>query len=331
MANPSEPASAQEQTPRESPADAPVRTPVRIGARKSTTERNNSKTIIAALAVHIIVGFVVIHLVNLGHGFYDWFGLMPAYEKVDEHLVFVEPPKPKPVVPPKPVARPTPSSVVQTPRPSTGPIVGVPTPALPPVTQSAVDSGGGGDNSSTGTQRRSGINPALVGITPANADPRVWAPGALGINVPRSAQQLMDSVVAYAITSAADSLDSIARLYEPGKPAADWTKRLKNGEKWGWDQTGLRLGKVTVPNALLALLPAGLQQRMSGNPLAMASARSLALSRADIDRFSRMSMNEADFRKEVKELRAKKEREHTQQAKAKAAQKAADGGTPPPG
>ena len=301
------------------PTGGSSRGPVRIGARDRSTDRSNSKTISIAIAVHVVAFVAFLRLVSLGHGFSDWFGFIPPYEKLEEHVTYVVPPKPKAEKPtPKPLEKPKPTPAK--PQVSTGPVVGAPTPVAPVVPQTAVGTGGIGDSSGRGPVRKTGVNPALVGIVPDFTDPRVWVPGPAGINVPRSRQEQLDSVVAYAITSAADSLDSIARIYAPGKPAGDWTKRLKNGDKWGWDQTGLRLGKVTVPNALLALLPAGLQQRMSGNPLAMASAQRLLMSRADIDRFQRVSMNEADFRKEIKELRAKKEREHSdQQAKKKAA------------
>jgi hypothetical protein len=310
------------------PSDREARAPVRIGARSSTSDRSNSKTITIAVAVHVVAFVAFLRLVSLGHGFYDWFGLTGPYEKLEEQVTYVETPKPKVVKPaPKPVEKPKPA---EKPQVSTGPVVGTPTPVAPIVPQVNVGTGGIGVDSGSAPPRRGGINPLLVGIAPANADPRIWIPGPAGINVPRSRQEQLDSVVAYAITSAADSLDSIARIYAPGKPAGDWTKRMKNGEKWGWDKTGLRLGKVTVPNALLALLPAGVQQRMSGNPLAMASAARLALSRSDIDRFERVSMNEADFRKEIKELRVKKEREHQEKSKARAAERAASALTPPP-
>lgn len=332
MATPTTPVSPQQdERPNSTPPRPAERGRVRIGARESTNDRSTSKTLLAALAVHLVVGLILFRLVSLGHGFYDWFGLKP-YQPIDERITYVEAPKPtpKPVVPPKPV--PPKPPVQTTTEPSVGPVVGAPAPVTAPVEIPSTSAGTGfgtGDSTGAGKLRNLGINPALIGIAPANADQRIWTPGAAGINVPRTAQQQLDSVVGWAIASAADSLDSIARLYNPAKPAGDWTKRLKNGDKWGWDQTGLRLGKFTVPNALLALLPAGVQQRMSGNPIAMSSAQRLLLSRADIDRFYQQSMNEADFRKAVKELRAKNEREHDAKTKAKAAQKAANGGTPP--
>jgi hypothetical protein len=318
----------QHEPPEKTPARS-SRMPVRIGARESTTDRSTSRTLLAAVGVHLVVGLALVRLVALGHGFYDWFGLRPMYEKREERVTYVEAPKPKTVEPPKPVVKK--AAVVRPPAPAAAPVTTSPLlPVAPMETPVILGSGfGSGDSSGTGTAKTYGINPALIGIAPANADPRVWAPGPLGINVPRTSKQMLDSVVGWAIASAADSLDSIARLYAPGRAAGDWTKRLKNGEKWGWDQTGLRLGKYTVPNALLALLPAGVQQRMSGNPIALSNARRLTMSRADIDRFSQQSMNEADFRKAVKELRVKNEREHEAKSRQKAVQKAASASQPP--
>jgi hypothetical protein len=131
---------------------------------------------------------------------------------------------------------------------------------------------------------------------------------------------MIDSVIGWAIASAADSLDSIARLYDVNREPADWTKRMKNGEKWGWDKTGLRLGKYTVPNILLALLPASVQRNMGSNPIEASRARALLLARDDINRFSSLAMGEADFRKAVKETRQRKDREYQKRAKARAAE-----------
>ena len=141
---------------------------------------------------------------------------------------------------------------------------------------------------------------------------------------------MLDSVVAYAITSAADSIDSIARIMHPEREPGDWTKRLKNGEKWGWDKTGLRLGKITVPNILLALLPAGIQKGMSSNPIQAANERRILFAREDIQRFGAQAIGEAEFKKAVKEQRTKAERDHQAKADALAREKKDNQANPPP-
>ena len=290
---------------------------LRSGRREGINDRGNAKTLLTALAVHVVVIFALVRLVTLGHGLHDWFGLRPSTEKREEQVTYVETPKPKPplkAVAEKPVVR---QRAPVSPQPSAGPVVGVERMVEP----TTVTSASGGDSTAPKKPRDTGINPALVGIAPANADPRIWAPSGTGLSVPRTGKQLLDSVIAYAITAAADSLDSIARVNSPGREPGDWTKRLKNGEKWGWDKTGLRLGKYTVPNALLALLPASIQKSMSGNPIAFQNANRLAIAREDIQRFGAQAIGEADFRKAVKEQQAKAERTHQARAEQRAAEK----------
>ncbi|MDQ6611092.1 MAG: hypothetical protein M3Y64_01555 [Gemmatimonadota bacterium] len=305
---------------------APTRAHGRLksGRRESINDRSTPKTLLTAVALHVVVILALVRLVTLGHGLHDWFGLRPSTEKREEQITYVDTPKPAPKpVERKPAIKPRVPVAVQ---PSTGPVVGVERVVEPTVATTFA----GGDSSATKKPRDLGINPALVGIAPANADPRIWAPTGNGLSVARTGKQLLDSAIAYAITSAADSLDSIARVNNPGREPGDWTKRLKNGEKWGWDKTGLRLGKYTVPNALLALLPAGIQKSMSGNPIAFQNANRLAIAREDIQRFGAQAIGEADFRKAVKAQQAKAERTHQARADQRAAEKKEQSGTPPP-
>ena len=136
----------------------------------------------------------------------------------------------------------------------------------------------------------------------------------------------LDSIMGFMLTQAADSLDSLNRAQgRTGRPPGDWTKTDKNGQKWGWDQQGIRLGKVMIPNALLALLPlnAATAGRMSGNMSQMDADRRLAASRADIMRMSERGLGEADFRKIANELRDRRESERRNRLKAPSATVAA--------
>lgn len=292
-----------------------------VGGKFQPTDRSTAKTLLAAVAVHVVVIAALVRLVSLGHGLHDWFGLAPMSEAVQERVVYVEPRalEPKPAeTPPKPVAQKT----VPTRVAPAVPTASTPAPAAAsiPIDPALVAAGRGGDSSGTGGKPRNlGIDPALIGLAPVNADPRIWQPGSGGITVARTGQQLIDSVIGWAIASAADSLDSIARIYDTNREPADWTKRMKNGEKWGWDKTGLRLGKYTVPNVLLALLPASVQRGMSSNPVEASRTRGLLLARDDINRFSAQSSGEGDFRKALKEVRARKNREYEARSKARAA------------
>lgn len=304
---------------------------LRDGSRQA--DRATPRTLFAAIAVHVVVIAVLVRLVTLGHGLHDWFGLKPLSLSPEERVVYVEtkkpepkPPEPKPVEPkPVPKAAPTPTAAAPAAPPTT-------VTEIPAVDPALIGSARGGDSSATGNgkPRNLGINPALIGLAPVNSDPRLWDPTGTSINVPRTAQQMLDSVVGWAIVSAADSLDSIARLYDPNRKPAEWVKRMKNGEKWGWDKTGLRLGKYTVPNMLLGLLPASVQRGMQSNPIDAQRSRAILFAREDIARFSAQSIGEADFKKALKEVRERKDREYQIRSKKRAAEKAqATPATPP--
>ena len=173
-------------------------------------------------------------------------------------------------------------------------------------------------------------NPAVRGMRPGYFDGRVWrdpvivGSGAGGGGGDRADN--LDSIMGFMLTQAADSLDSLNRAQgRTGRPPGDWTKTDKNGQKWGWDQQGIRLGKVMIPNALLALLPlnAATAGRMSGNMSQMDADRRLAASRADIMRMSERGLGEADFRKIANELRDRRESERRNRLKAPSATVAA--------
>lgn len=150
------------------------------------------------------------------------------------------------------------------------------------------------------------------GVRPSYSDPRIWVPSAPVVSAPKSADARMDSVVATAIERARDSI--AANTYSPNKfERGDWTVE-KNGRKYGIDQSAIRLGKFSIPTALLALLPLNAQ----GNPLAYQRDKELASLRAEIEYQSRRGMNEEEFRKAVKELRERKERERQQREKERA-------------
>ena len=84
----------------------------------------------------------------------------------------------------------------------------------------------------------------------------------------------------------------------------DWTFE-KGGKTYGIDQQYIRLGKVSIPTALLALLPIN----TTGNPTVNERNRAQNQLRSDIFSNAQRGMNEADFKKAVKSIRERKERE----------------------
>jgi len=90
----------------------------------------------------------------------------------------------------------------------------------------------------------------------------------------------------------------------------DWTFD-KDGKKYGIDQKYIHLGKFSIPTAVLALLPINVQQ----NPTTYESNKRSNQLHADIFWQAQRGMNDADFKKAVKSIRERKEREKEQAEK----------------
>lgn len=170
---------------------------------------------------------------------------------------------------------------------------------------------------------------AVVGVKPGG-DVRLWTMADLrtlrrdveegrtvedGIFSGRGNIRAMDSIIAFALVAAKDSLDSLAVINGTGALIADWTRTDKNGRKWGVDAQGIRLGRVTIPSALLGLLPMGAQQAMSGNRTVVERNRQLALAQQDIARFRQSGPGNDQFKMLVDELRERRDRERAERRK----------------
>ena len=177
-----------------------------------------------------------------------------------------------------------------------------------PTTTAAEPEGGSGPLVGSGGPTR--------GIRPVYTDPRIWAaPGDI-VTAPKSAKERLDSAIVSIIQPFNDSIGTVVGQRKPG----DWTFE-KGGRKYGIDQQYIRLGKISIPTAILALLPIN----QTGNPTMNDRNRVQNQLRADIFWQAQRGMNEADFKKAVRSIRERKERERaalekTRQADQPAAQ-----------
>lgn len=285
-----------------------------------------SRAVLIAVGIHLVVGAVLVQVLTLGYGIPSWLRFGDGEPPLEERLTYVAP-----RVPPKPVAQVKPPTTKRA--TTTRPSVTTPFTAGPEVVSAPSAPRDTGSGAAVGQGDGSGIgagDPNVRGIRPGYFDGRVWRDpvvvGNAGGGGGGDRADNLDSIMGFMLTQAADSLDSLNRAQgRTGRKPGDWTKTGKNGEKWGWDSQGIRLGKVMIPNALLALLPlnAGTAGRMSGNLTQMDADRRLAASRADIMRMSERGMGEADFRKIVNELRDRREKERRVRLKAPSATVAA--------
>ncbi|HEY1953096.1 MAG TPA: hypothetical protein VGG76_09840 [Gemmatimonadaceae bacterium] len=138
------------------------------------------------------------------------------------------------------------------------------------------------------------------GVKPSYSDGRLWGPPSPIVAPPKTVAQTIDSLIAEGIAPYNDSVAAAAQRRDP----TDWTIE-KGGYKWGIDKRAIRLGPVSIPTALLAMLPLNLQ----GNPTTMERDRAFAAMNRDITWHAQQAINDADFMKAVRSIRERKERE----------------------
>ncbi len=157
-------------------------------------------------------------------------------------------------------------------------------------------------------------------LRPSYGDGRLWVPPidilalgrelpaapAGGAEGPHTVAQL-DSTVTSRLRAFLDTMprDSFA---PPAAP--QWTTEI-NGKTWGLDGKWIYLGGLKLPAALLALLPFP-----QGNIDQSRAAMELMRMREDILQAAQRAQTAAEFRKYVKELRARKDQEREAKRKA---------------
>lgn len=142
-----------------------------------------------------------------------------------------------------------------------------------------------------------------TGMVPRQPDSRIALIAGPIARAPRTVAQDVDSIVSLAIGIVRDSIAIASGIRKPG----DWSFKGKNGQTWGWDQSGIRLGKFTIPQALLALLPLN-----ASSPTSPIEARSAGFIRRDVAENGQRAISEDEFRASVKRIRERKERERRQ-------------------
>lgn len=273
--------------------------------------RRPSGAWITSVAIHLVVAMLFIQALLSRHPDFLSFG-RAAPSPVVQHIGFLSLPQPKSkgaVTPgrnggdgiaPKPTATPRPVA------PTTIPTTIKAAPKGPPVASNEPSSGpligGGGE---------------LRGIQPRYEDPRVWtSPGRIA-SAPKTATERLDSVIVGDVGAYNDSV----RIANAGKRApGDWTFE-KNGQKYGIDSKYIRLGPVSIPTAVLAMLPINL----TGNPTTYERNKTLTSRHDEIFEQAQRGINDADFDKAVRSIRERKERERreAEAEKKKAPQQAA--------
>ncbi|MBA3890972.1 MAG: hypothetical protein H0X64_10615, partial [Gemmatimonadaceae bacterium] len=169
---------------------------------------------------------------------------------------------------------------------------GIPPAPQAPTTPGVVGGTGGGGGAG-------GTSPG-TGMVPSYSDARIWAAPGDWTPAPKSPRQVVDSVIDVAVGAYIDSVATATA--NRGRAPGDWT--YGSGDtKWGVDPKWIHFGKVKVPTALLAMLPINAQANPTWN------SRERAATRWDIDFHAQRSLTEDEFKKSVKRIRERMERE----------------------
>jgi hypothetical protein len=201
----------------------------------------------------------------------------------------------------RPVELPVPTSIP----------VGIPAPVTGPVIPSVAAGGGSGDPG-----RVVGIAP---GLRPGIPDPRLATNPMIVGRVPETEAQKAERALSAIYSEYVDSVR--AQQSRAGRAPGDWSWGGKDGEKWGWDEKGIRIAGVTIPNMVLAALPLNLSPQ-GRNMNALIDGRNDACMRADIKSHANL-MTEVEFKTAIRKIRERIDRER-QEKMAKARPK-----TPP--
>ena len=284
--------------------------------------KRSSGALVASVGVNALLIAAFVEALTRGYSWRDLVGHRPA-PMVDEHIAFVQAPRAQgPSVAGRSGGDGRPLSATPA---RSHPIVAprvIPN-VVAPVTRNSAAANAGGTGAVVGS------GGAGQGIQPEYRDPALWTrPGTLA-SEPKTAKQRVDSVLTQTFGGMRDSILAAQEIAAGKRKPGDWTVKGPGGT-WGIDDHSIHLGKISVPNAVLALLSSKFQQNLRGNPVAAVEARRMGDIHRDLLDHAQMSMNEDDFRGAVKQIRLRKDRERNERLaeRRRAAELAATSGDP---
>jgi hypothetical protein len=261
----------------------------RVTTQPDETRKKPSTAFLVSVGVHLVVAIALMQMLILNGDFSK-----PKRQSVQqEHVGFVQVSKTA-------VKNPVPGKSGGDGRQATPREIHVVAPAVVPTTIPVPSTSAKKSPDIEGNGPIVGTGGPVRGVQPQFSDPRVWEPPGDVVSAPKTVKQTIDSLIADAIGPYNDSIAAASQRRDP----TDWTVQ-KGGYKWGIDRHAIRLGPVSIPTALLAMLPLNIQ----GNPTTMERDRAYATMNSDIAWHARQAVNEADFMKAVRSIRERKERE----------------------
>ena len=257
-----------------------------------------SPAVLVSLAMHVVVGTVIVQSLLVPTRFTSLFTRERRAPVPVERIGFVS------------IPRGTGPAVAGRRGGDGSPVTAVPAPALiaPSVIPDRIPTAPAASAAApvTGTGPLVGGGGPTRGVRPSYTGPEVWATPGRILTAPRTTAQVIDDAIRADIGAITDFVLALG----PRRDPTDWTVE-RNGRKWGIDQRAIRLGPVSIPTALLALLPINAQ----ANPITTQRERQINYMQRDIAFHAQRALNENEFKTAVRNLRLRKERERAEQQK----------------
>jgi len=269
--------------------------------------RRPSTPFLASLAVHALVIAFFVQALVMERPLFDVFNRHPAAPLPVERIGFL-------ALPQHPNEPSTPGQRGGNGRPESkhpAPPIVAPSSVPKSVSRAPATSSEDVDND-PGTGPLIGGGGAMRGVQPRYHDPRLWGTPGDVVTAPKTAAQQLDSVIAGDVGAYNDSM-RVANGNQ--RDPTDWTV-TRGGQKYGVDRKFIRLGPISIPTAVLAMLPLN----VTGNPMTMQRERANAAMHDDIFQHAQGAMNEMDFQKAVRSIRIRKDRERQEREQQKAAE-----------
>ncbi len=170
-------------------------------------------------------------------------------------------------------------------------------PAPPTTPATPADAGGSGAMIGGGGPTR--------GMRPDYNDPRLWLPTGPVVSAPMLPTTRAESLHNLLADKIRMFNDSVAVATGGQRAPGDWTYTDKKGRKFGIDQQYIRLGKFSIPTAILGMLPLNVQ----ANPIQLERQRTMNEMSRQIQEQSARAARDDAFKAAVKALRERKDRE----------------------
>jgi hypothetical protein len=252
-------------------------------------EKKSKSSVAISVAIHVVV-ISALATITFHYPLAGIFTKAEAPTQVPVRYVALKPRAPA-GAPQKTTARATPPAPAM---PTVTSIpVGVPAPAAP-VSPAPVATAIG----AAGSTGVAGNDPGF-GLRPGIPDGRLATSPAATPRLPETEGQKAERVLS-AIYQ--EYLDSV-RAQTNGRKPGDLSFGGKDGDRWGWDENGIHVGGVTIPNIVLAALPIPITP--GTEPIA---ARTRDYIRNDIDAHARV-MSQDEFKAAVRRVRERVDRE----------------------